>query len=140
MHHVKLRQLLIEVDNDLHFTRHFLLPTQCQSLPADEIVSILAAVMTHGCNIGPDTMAQITPEISCRRLQRITGWKLTNETQRGALPIPMGIQRLTLRRSPRLANDSVPGFAKFKNSESIESTRIMIMGQSVPLSAAEIAK
>ena len=32
------------------------------------------------------------------------------------------------------------GFAKFKNRESIELTRIMIMGQSVPLSAAENAK
>ena len=77
MRHIKLPQLLIEVDNDLHFTRHFLPPTQSQSRPADEIVSILAEVMAHGCNIGPDTMAQITPGISY--------WQLTNETQRAAL-------------------------------------------------------
>jgi hypothetical protein len=85
MRHIKLPQLLIEVDNDLHFTRHFLPPTQSQSRPADEIVSILAAVMAHGFNIGPDTMAQFTPGISYWQLQRITDWQLTNETQRAAL-------------------------------------------------------
>ena len=41
--------------------------------------------MAHGCNIGPDTMAQITPGISYWQLQRITDWQLTNETQRAAL-------------------------------------------------------
>lgn len=85
MHHIKLRQLLIEVDNDLHFTHHFLPPTQSQSRPANEVVSILAAVMTHGCKFGPDTMAQITPGISYWQLQRISDWQLTNEMQRGAL-------------------------------------------------------
>ena len=85
MRHIKLPQLLIEVDNELHFTHHFLLSTQRQTRPVDEIVSILAAVMAQGCNIGPDTMAQITPGISYWQLQRITDWQLTEESQRSAL-------------------------------------------------------
>ena len=43
--HIKLPQLLIEVDNELHFTRHFLPPTQSQTRPVDEIVTIIAAIM-----------------------------------------------------------------------------------------------
>ena len=77
--HQVLMQFLPPVQTEIH-SRELL-----QSRPADEIVSILAAVMADGFNIGPDTMAQITPGISYWQLQRITDWQLTNETQRGAL-------------------------------------------------------
>lgn len=83
--HIKLPQLLIEVDNELQFTRHFLPPAQNQSRPQDEISAIIAAVMAHGCNVGPDTMASITPGISYWQLKRITDWQLTDEIQRSAL-------------------------------------------------------
>lgn len=77
--HQVLMQFLPPVQTEIH-SRELL-----QSRPADEIVSILAAVMADGFNISPDTMAQITPGISYWQLQRITDWQLTNETQRAAL-------------------------------------------------------
>ena len=83
--HVRLPQLLIEVDNDLKFTRSFLPLTQNQSRPAQEIWAIIAAVMAHGCNIGPDTMARLTQEVTYQQIKRITDWQLTQETQRSAL-------------------------------------------------------
>lgn len=42
---IKLPQLLIEVDNELHFTRHFLTLAQSQVRPVDEICAIIAAIM-----------------------------------------------------------------------------------------------
>ena len=42
---IKLPQLLIEVDNELHFTRHFLPPAQSHIRPVDEIATIIAAIM-----------------------------------------------------------------------------------------------
>ncbi|MCH8291595.1 Tn3 family transposase [Candidatus Poribacteria bacterium] len=41
--------------------------------------------MAHGCNVGPDTMAQLTQEVTYRQIKRITDWQLTEETQRRAL-------------------------------------------------------
>jgi hypothetical protein len=41
--------------------------------------------MANGCNIGPDTMAQLTPKITYQHIKRITDWQLTQETQRSAL-------------------------------------------------------
>ena len=51
----------------------------------EEICLILAAVMSHGCNIGPYTMAQLTSDVSYWQLKRVTDWQLTEETQRAAL-------------------------------------------------------
>ena len=84
---IKLPQLLIEVDNELHFTRHFLPPVQSKGRPVDEICAIIAAVMANGCNIGPDTMAQLTPGVIYQQIKRISDWQLTLETQRSALAI-----------------------------------------------------
>ena len=51
-----------------------------------------------------------------------------------------GYSEINLAAFAMLGKRFCTGFAKFKNRESIELTRIMIMGQSVPLSAAENAK
>jgi hypothetical protein len=92
-----LPQLLIEVDNELHFTRHFLPPAQSQNPKVDEICAIIAAIMAHGCNIGPETMAQLTATVTYQHIKRITDWQLTveravalprlEENQRSALAI-----------------------------------------------------
>ena len=97
---IKLPQLLIEVDNELHFTRHFLPPVvQSKSRPVDEICAIIAAVMANGCNIGPDTMAQLTPGVTYQQIKRITDWQLTQETQRSALAIVVNaIANLSITR------------------------------------------
>ena len=44
--------MLIEVDNDIRFTDHFLPPAQKGKRDRKEICTILAAVLGHGCNLG----------------------------------------------------------------------------------------
>ena len=97
---IKLPQLLIEVDNELHFTRHFLPPVQGKDRPVDEICAIIAAVMANGCNIGPDTMAQLTSGVTYQQIKRITDWQLTEETQRSALAVVVNaIAKLSITKT-----------------------------------------
>jgi hypothetical protein len=70
MRRVKLPELLIEVDNELGFTRHFLTPAQRQGPKPEDICAVLAAVMAHGCNLGASTMAQLTPDVTYEALQK----------------------------------------------------------------------
>jgi TnpA family transposase len=82
---IKLPQLLIEVDNDLHFTKEFVLPSHQLKREADEIRAILVAVMAHGCFIGPYTMARLTQGVTYEQIRNITDWQLTEDAQRLAL-------------------------------------------------------
>ena len=68
-----------EVDNDLGFTRHFLPPSLQPDPAPDEICVILAAIMAHGCNIGPHTMAQLTADVTYEQLKRVGDWQLTRD-------------------------------------------------------------
>jgi len=85
MRHVKLPDLLIEVDNQLGFTRSFLTPAQREEPSPEDICAVLAAVMAHGCNLGVYTMAQLTSDVTYDQLKRIGDWHLTEEAQRSAL-------------------------------------------------------
>jgi TnpA family transposase len=85
MRWIKLPELLIEVDNELGFTRHFMTPAQRQSRSVDDICTVLAAMMAHGCNIGLYTMAQLVRSIGYKQLKRISDWQLTEDAQRAAL-------------------------------------------------------
>jgi TnpA family transposase len=85
MRWIKLPDLLIEVDNELSFTRHFMTPAQQQTRLTDDICTVLAAVMAHGCNIGLYTMAQLVSGIVYKQLKRVSDWQMTEETQRAAL-------------------------------------------------------
>ena len=85
MRHIRLPELLIEVDNELGFTRCFMTPAQQQKRVAEDICVTLAAVMVHGCNSGPYTMAKLTQDISYKQIKRISDWQMTEETQRAAL-------------------------------------------------------
>ena len=85
MRRVLLPDLLIEVDNELRFTHHFLPSAQRQEPAPEEICVILAAIMAHGCNIGPYTMGQLIPGVSYKQLKRVSDWQLTEEAQRSAL-------------------------------------------------------
>ena len=82
---IRLPDLLIEVDNDLRFTNHFLPASQRADRKADGVCLQLATVLAHGCNIGLFTMAQLTPGISYKQLKRVSDWQLTEEAQRRAL-------------------------------------------------------
>lgn len=97
---IKLPQLLIEVDNELHFTRNFMTPAKQLEPTTDDIRGILAAVMAHGCNIGPYTMAHLIDGISYGRIKHISDWMLTEETQRSALvSVVNAISRLDITQA-----------------------------------------
>jgi hypothetical protein len=69
MRTIKLPELLIEVDNDLHFTQHFLTPVQQQEREAESVCLILATIMAYGCNIGPYTMARLTGGVDYEQIK-----------------------------------------------------------------------
>ena len=82
---IKLPELLIEVDNELRFSRHFMPENQQENIPVDTICATLATIMAHGCNIGPYTMSHLIEGVSYKKIKHITDWFLTEETQRQAL-------------------------------------------------------
>ena len=85
MRTIKLPDLLIEVDNDLHFTDQFLPATRRQGRTAEDICTVLTTIMAYGCNIGPHTMAQMIEGVSYRQIKHIFDWQITDEAQRSAL-------------------------------------------------------
>ena len=85
MRRIRLPDLLIEVNNSIDFTKHFMTPAQQKNRTAEDVCTVLAAVMAHGCNIGSYTMAQLTSNISYKQLKRVSDWQLTEESQRSAL-------------------------------------------------------
>jgi hypothetical protein len=94
---IKLPELLIEVDNELKFSRHFMSASQKADHRSDDICAILTTVMAHGCNIGPYTMAQLVRGVSYKRIKSITDWMLNDETQRSALALVVNaISRLDI--------------------------------------------
>ena len=85
MRSIRLPDLLIEVDNDLRFTNHFLSPAQRGGRDPEDVCLLLATVLAHGCNIGLDTMAKLTPGFSYKQFKRVSEWQMTEESQRAAL-------------------------------------------------------
>ena len=85
MRTIKLPDLLIEVDNDLHFTNAFLPAAKRNERNSDDICNILTTIMAYGCNIGPHIMAKIITGISYRQIKHIFDWQLTDDAHRIAL-------------------------------------------------------
>jgi TnpA family transposase len=85
MRTLRLPDLLIEVDNDLRFTDHFVPPARRGGRDAEDVCTLLAVVLAHGCNIGLHTMAQITQGVTYKQLKRVSDWQMTEESQRAAL-------------------------------------------------------
>lgn len=97
---VKLPELLIEVDNDLHFTHHFIPPAQQRQREAEQICTVVAAIMAYGCNIGPYTMSRLAGDITYRQIKQVTDWQLTEESQRQALAnVVNAISRLDITQA-----------------------------------------
>ena len=91
---IRLADLLIEVENDLRFSAHFLGAGEKQA-GADEVCALLGAILAHGCNLGLYTMEKIAPTIPYGRLKQVSDWRLVEENQRAALAaIVHGISRL----------------------------------------------
>jgi TnpA family transposase len=85
MRSIKLPNLLVEVDNDLHFTRHFISPLRESNDRVEEICTVIATILAHGCNIGPWTMSQLTNGVSYKEIKRVADWNLHEDTLRQAL-------------------------------------------------------
>lgn len=85
MHPIKLPELLIEADNDIHFTETLMLPGKDGAESIDAIFGVLATLMAHGCNIGAYTMSKLIDGITYKEICRITDWQLTNDAMRVAL-------------------------------------------------------
>ena len=66
--------MLIEVDNELHFTHHFVPPAQQTEREADQICTVVATIMAYGCNIGPYTMSHLAGDITYRQIKRVADW------------------------------------------------------------------
>jgi TnpA family transposase len=82
---IKLPELLIEVDNELHFSRSFMSSANQDHPAAQQVCEVLATLMAHASEVGPYTMSQIVDGISYDRMKHITDWHLHEEAQRGAL-------------------------------------------------------
>jgi TnpA family transposase len=84
MRRVRLPDLLIEVDNALGFTRH-LTPTASGERSAQDVCEAVAAVIANGCNLGPQTMADLTDGVGYDRIKRVADWHLHGDALRRAL-------------------------------------------------------
>ncbi len=82
---IRLPDLLLAVDNMLHWTRHFIPLGRRDTRTADDVCHVVATIMAYGCNLGPATMARLANGISYDAIQRITDWYLHDETLRAAL-------------------------------------------------------
>jgi TnpA family transposase len=85
MRTIRLPELLIEVDNHLHFTQHFATAAQRHERSPDHICGMLATIMAHGCNIGLYTMESLIVGLSYQQLKRVSDWQITPEAQRQSL-------------------------------------------------------
>jgi len=100
MRTIKLPDLLIEVDNDLHFTDPFFPATRRQRRTAEDICTVLTTIMAYGCNIGPHTMAQMIAGVSYSQIKYIFDWQITDEAQRSALAdVVNGISGIEVTKS-----------------------------------------
>ena len=83
MRKIRLPDLLIQVDNEVHFTRHLLRSPQERS--GESVCQAIAAIMAYGCNLGPETMAHLTADVSYSQIKRIADWHLHEDVLRPAL-------------------------------------------------------
>jgi TnpA family transposase len=82
---MRLPDLLLTVDNGLDWTRHFLPLGQRATRTADDVCQVVATVMAYGGNLGPETMARLTTEVTYTDIQQIADWYLHEEALRAAL-------------------------------------------------------
>lgn len=97
---IKLPQLLVDVDNELHFSRYFMSSAQQEKPDTEAVCEILATIMAHGCNVGSYTMSHLIEGVSYHRIKHISDWFLTDEAQRTALSqVVNAISRLDITQA-----------------------------------------
>ena len=81
--HVKITDLLLEVDRWTQFSRHF---THLKSsAPAKDPALLLTAVLADGINLGLSKMAEACPGTSLAKLSWLAAWHIRDETYSKAL-------------------------------------------------------
>lgn len=81
--HVKITELLLEVDAWTGFTRHF---THIKSgEPASETRLLLTALLADAINLGLSKMAESCPGVTYARLSWLQAWHIRDETYSAAL-------------------------------------------------------
>jgi TnpA family transposase len=82
-----LVDILIELDNETDFLRHFASQGTYETrlAPALHRRNVLAALIAIGCNIGPQRMAAASPGLSYRDISRVADWSFSEETLRAAV-------------------------------------------------------
>jgi len=85
MRTIKLPDLLIEVDNQLNFTRHFISPSRETKRLVKDVCTVIATIMAYGCNIGPHTMSKLTQGVPYENIRRVADWYLHEDSLRRAL-------------------------------------------------------
>ena len=83
MRSIRLPDLLIEVDNELDWSRHFIPPSRRRERSVQDICEVVASVMAYGCNIGPETMARVTNDVSYKAIRRLADWQFSEDKLRG---------------------------------------------------------
>ncbi len=79
MREIKLPDLLIEVDNDLHITNYFMSYEKRRTRDKEAIVDVIATWMAFGCGIGMSTMVSLVPGITYDRLRGVSDYYVSEE-------------------------------------------------------------
>lgn len=79
MRQIKLPDLLVEIDNDLHITNYFMTYEQRRTRDKDAIVTIIATWMAWGCGIGLTAMPKLVEGITYNALKSISDFALAND-------------------------------------------------------------
>lgn len=69
---IKIEQLLIEVDNMIGFTKHFILIHGQKSKPKNFYKTLIASILVQATNIGLATMQDCVPGITARMMRHVT--------------------------------------------------------------------
>jgi hypothetical protein len=81
--HLKITELLLEIDHSTGFSRHF---THLKSQePATDKVPLLTAILADAINLGLTKMAEACPGSTVARLSWLSGWHIRDETYSKAL-------------------------------------------------------
>jgi TnpA family transposase len=82
---IKLPELLIEADNALEFTRPLVSASKRAKRDQHEVCAVLASLLAHGCNVGPQAMARMTRAATKDQIERVSQSQLGEDALRQAL-------------------------------------------------------
>ena len=81
--HVKITDLLLEVDRWTHFTRHF--THQRHGAPTKDRAALLTVVLADAINLGLSKMSEACPGTTFYKLDTLRAWHIRDETYSMAL-------------------------------------------------------